>query len=77
MIDFEACICCSKSHAIYFRHSQRIPLYLVVGGTFASAVTFLTYNRSQHPQVPPLSVLACCSHFTKMQNAICEAPPEM
>jgi hypothetical protein len=26
-------------------------LYLVVGGTFAAGVTFLTYNRAQHPSV--------------------------
>lgn len=31
--------------------TKRIPLYLVVGGTFAAGVTFLTYNRAQHPTV--------------------------
>lgn len=47
--------------------TKRIPLYLVVGGTFASAVTFLSYNRSQHPQVE--------SHKDVRQNEMHEVEP--
>lgn len=41
----------AKQTARTWYQNKRLPLYFVVGGTFASGVTFLLYNRASHPSV--------------------------
>jgi len=40
-----------KSTAKTWYQPKRVPLYAVVGLTFASAATFLLFNRTAHPSV--------------------------
>lgn len=56
----------AKTAATWYQ-TKRLPLYVVVGGTFGSAVTYLLYNRALHPQVE--------SHKGIRQNEMHEVEP--